>query len=411
MARQIETVIIGGGQAGLAISYYLSQHKREHIILEQTQQAASAWRLRWDSFTLVTPNWMLKMPGAEYSGNHPNDFLTKAQTIQYFETYIQQFRLPIQYGIQVTGIEPTEKGYRVFCDDATYEASNVVMATGLFQQPKIPAFSKALTPSILQIHSGEYRNPAALPHGAVLVVGTAQSGCQIAEELYQSGRKVYLGVGSSSGRAPRHYRGKDCFDWLEIIHFLDRTPDKLPSPAARFAGNPHVSGKGGGHSLNLHQFARDGVTLLGRIQGGEGSKIHLANDLKDSLAKVDGFETRLTGMIDSAIAQNNLDVPEDHLPVLRDGYDVPVMDTLDLIAEGISTIIWAMGYNFSFKLLNLPMFDSFGYPIQSRGVTSYPGLYFMGLPWLHTQKSGLIAGVGEDAAHIVSNIVNRRHNS
>lgn len=407
MVRRIETVIVGGGQGGLAVSYFLSQHKREHLILEQAQQAANAWRKRWDSFTLVTPNWMLKMPGAEDHGHPTDGFLSKTQTIAYFENYIQTFQLPLQYDTQVINVEPTEKGYRVTTDITTYEADNVVIATGLFQKPKIPTFSTNLTPTINQLHSGNYRNPTDLPAGAVLVVGAAQSGFQIAEELYQSGRKVYLCVGGSSGRAPRRYRGKDCFEWLETIRFLDRTPDKLPSPAARFAGNPHVSGRDGGHTLNVHQFARDGVVLLGHIQGGEAGKIHLVDDLKDSLTKIDGFEAKLTDMIDNAILQNNLDVPEEQLPILRDGYDAPVIDTLDLQAEGISSIIWAMGYKFSFDMVKLPIYDSFGYPIQTRGVTAYAGLYFMGLPWLHTQKSGIIAGVSDDAAFIVSDIIQR----
>jgi putative flavoprotein involved in K+ transport len=407
MAQQVETVIIGGGQAGLATSYYLRQQGHEHIVLEKSGAAGSAWRSRWDSFTLVTPNWMLQMPGAEYTGDKPDGFLSRKKTVRYFEEYVEQFKLPVHFGVTVSTVESIEKGYCVTAEDAVYEARNVVVATGLYQHPKLPPFSANITPAVTQLHSGQYRNADSLPPGAVLVVGTAQSGCQIAEELYQSGRKVYLCVGST-GRAPRRYRGKDCFYWLDLIHFLDRTPDKLPSPAARFAGNPHTSGKGGGHNLNLHQFTRDGVVLLGRIQGADNGKISLAGDLKENLTKCDQFEARLIGMIDGAIQQNGLDAPEETLPQLRDGYDAPLIESLDLEAEGISTIIWAMGYTFNFDMVKLPLFDDFGYPVQQRGVTAYPGLYFMGLPWLHTQKSGLIAGVGKDAAYIASDIVNNR---
>lgn len=407
MVQNVETVIIGGGQAGLATSYYLRQQGCEHIVLERSESAGSAWRSRWDSFTLVTPNWMLQMPGAEYHGDNPDGFLTKAETVQYFEDYVQQFGLPVQYNVAVSSVEATPIGYRVTTENDAYETRNVVVATGLFQRPKLPAFSNSINPSVTQLHSNQYRNPAALPPGAVLVVGTAQSGCQIAEELYQSGRKVFLCVGST-GRAPRRYRGKDCFALLDMIRFLDRTPDKLPSPAARLAGNPHTSGKDGGHNLNLHQFARDGVVLLGRIQGAENGKITLAGDLKESLTKVDQFETRLIGMFDAAIAQNQLDLPEEHLPELRDGYEAPMIEALDLQAEGIRTIIWANGYSFSFDMVRLPLFDEFGYPVQQRGITAYPGLYFMGLPWLNKQKSGLIVGVGEDAAYIAADIVNRK---
>jgi putative flavoprotein involved in K+ transport len=402
MPQRIETVIVGGGQAGLSTSYYLKQLGREHIVLEQAAQAGHAWRSdRWDSFTLVTPNWMTKLPGMEYHGDQPDGFMLRDEVVAYFEQYASA--LPVEYGVTVTAVEPVERGFRVTTDQTIYEADNVVMATGLYQSPRLPAFSAELPGDILQVASGQYRNPQALPDGAVLVVGTAQSGCQIAEELYQSGRQVYLAV-SSTGRAPRRYRGKDVFAWLEMIRFLDRTPDKLPSPKGKFAPNPYVSGKDGGHSLNLHQFARDGVRLLGRVQGASDGKIRLAPDLHESLTKADQFEAMLTRMIDDCITPNGLDSPAEQLPQLKDGYDVPLVEELDLKAAGISAIIWATGYRFDFSLVKLPIFDEDGYPIQKRGVTDHRGLYFMGLPWLYKQKSGLMIGVGEDAAYIASAI-------
>jgi putative flavoprotein involved in K+ transport len=282
----------------------------------------------------------------------------------------------------------------------------VVIATGLFQRPKIPTFSADLSSQITQIHSGQYRNPQSLPPGAVLVAGSAPSGCQIAQELYQSGRRVYLCTGSA-GRAPRRYRGKDIYEWLYLSGFLDRTTDKLPSPKAKFDANPHVSGRDGGQTLNLHQFARDGVVLLGRLQGGREGKIWLAPDLKDSLAKADQVEADIVKLVDGYIAQNGLDAPQENLPVLRDGYEAQEISELDLRSAGITTIIWAMGYRFDFNLVKLPIFDDDGYPIQKRGVTGHPGLYFVGLPWLYKQKSGLLVGVGEDADFIASTIANR----
>ena len=278
-----------------------------------------------------------------------------------------------------------------------------MIATGLYQHPKKPSFSKELSPRILQLHSGEYRNPQSLPDGAVLVVGSAQSGCQIAEELYLSGRKVYLCVGSA-GRVPRRYRGKDIYEWMLLIGLLDRTVDKLPSPAARFAGNPHVSGKDGGRILNLHQFFRDGVTLLGHILNGRDNTIQLSNDLKENLAKADKFETDLVKQIDEYIEKNGLKIPPEKLPELRDGYNAEEITELDLNAAGITTIIWAMGYDFDFSLIKMPITDGFGYPIQKRGVTDYPGLYFVGLPWLYKYKSGHLLGIGEDADYIASMI-------
>lgn len=406
MNQKIETVIIGGGQAGLATSYYLTQNGREHIVLEKAAQAGNAWRNeRWDSFTLVTPNWSFRLPGAVYQGNQPDEFMPRDEIVACFEQYIEHFQLPIHYGAQVSSVEPNAagQGYLVTTETAVYETQNVVMATGLFQRPRIPSFSADLSAGTSQLHSSQYRNPRALPDGAVLVVGSAQSGCQIAEELYQSGRKVYLSVGST-GRGPRRYRGKDIYEWLELTGFLNRPVSMLPSPKARFAGNPHVSGRDGGHSLNLHQFVRDGVTLLGRLQGANQDTVQLAPDLKESLAKSDGFEAQITRMIDGFITQTGMDVPPETLPALSDGYAVAQITELNLAAAGISTIIWATGYSFDFSLVKLPVFDDDGYPIQDQGVTNVPGLFFVGLPWLSGQKSGLLLGVGEQASLIASAI-------
>jgi putative flavoprotein involved in K+ transport len=407
MTEYVETVIVGGGQAGLAVSYHLTQQGREHTILEQASQAAEAWRNhRWDSFTFITPNWMIRMPGAEYQGPDPDGFMPRDEIVAYFEEYIERFKLPIRYGVRVTSVEPREAGYLVHTDEATLEAANVVMATGLYQQPRIPPFSANLPAEVKQLHSSEYRNPAALPPGAVLVVGSAQSGAQIAEELYESGRQVYLCV-SRAGRIPRRYRGKDTTRWFDEAGSFDMTVDKLPSPKAKFRASAHASGTRGGHSINLHQFARDGVVLLGRMQGTHGGKIMLAADLKENLAKADGFEANVLKAIDDHIEKKGLDVSKETLPELRDGYDAEVMLELDLRSAGITSVVWATGYKFDFSLVRLPIFDEDGYPIQKRGITDYPGLYFVGLPWLHTSKSSLVFGVGDDAAVIASDIATR----
>ncbi|MDO8531018.1 MAG: FAD-dependent oxidoreductase [Dehalococcoidia bacterium] len=410
MGQSIETIIIGGGQAGLSTSYHLAQRGCEHIVLEQAAQAGNAWRNgRWDSFTLLTPNWSFRLPGAEYHGNAPDGFMARDDIVACFEQYVERFHLPVRYGVRVTSVvrKADGKGYLVRTEETAWEAQHVVMATGLFQQPKIPSCRTDLSARITQLDSGKYRNPQALPPGAVLVVGSAQSGCQIAEELYQNGRRVYLCVGGA-GRVPRRYRGKDVYEWLHLSGFLDRTADKLPSPKAKFTGNPHVSGRDGGRALNLHQFARDGVVLLGRLQGARDNTIWLADDLKDSLAKADKFEAEVVKLTDNFIAQNGLNAPPENLPQLRDGYDADAITKLDLHSVGITTIIWAMGYVFDFSLVKLPIFDSDGYPVQKRGVTDYPGLFFIGLPWLYKQKSGLLIGVGEDADFIASAIAARK---
>jgi putative flavoprotein involved in K+ transport len=407
MKKAIETVIIGGGQAGLAISYYLKEHGHEHIVLEQAAQSADAWRNgRWDSFTLVTPNWTVQMPGAAYQGEEPHGFMTRNEVVAYLEDYINRFELPVKFQARVHEVtaQPNGGGYLVITEDEVLEASNVVVATGLFQQPKLPSFSSSLSSHIDQLHSSQYRNPDELSPGAVLVVGSGQSGAQIAEELYKSGRSVYLSVGSA-GRGPRRYRGKDITEWFGMMSELDeKTVDDLPSSRAKFAGSPHVSGTNGGHSLNLHQFARDGVNLLGRIQGASGDKISLEADLRENLANTDKFELELTKMIDGYIETAGLDAPEQNLEQLQDGFEVEVVRELDLNETGITSIIWATGYAFDFHFVKLPIFDEDGYPIQKRGVTEYHGMYFLGLPWLYTQGSGLLSGVGDDAAYLASDI-------
>jgi putative flavoprotein involved in K+ transport len=407
--EKVETVIVGGGQAGLAVSYHLSQEGRAHTILEKASQPAEAWRNhRWDSFTLVTPNWTIRMPGAEYQGDDPDGFMPREEVVAYLEDYIERFSLPIQYDARVRSVERNGAGYLVHTGEATVEAANVVIATGLFQEPNIPSFRANLSRQVQQLHSSQYRNPAALPDGAVLVVGSAQSGGQIAEELYQSGRQVYLCV-SSAGWGPRRYRGQDIVRWMDRAGFNAVTVDQLPFPKMKFAASALVSGKDGGHTLNAHQFARDGVVLLGRMQAARGGKITLAPDLKESLAKSDKFKADLLKRIDDYIEKKGLDVPRETLPQLQDGYDAEVLTELDVQAAGVTSVIWATGYKFDFGLVRLPILDGDGYPIQKRGITDYPGLYWVGLPWLHTAKSGLLFGVGDDAATIVADISGREH--
>lgn len=408
MHTTIDTIIIGAGQAGLATSYHLSRQGRTHLVLERAAQAAPSWRHgRWDSFTLVTPNWSFRLPGAAYDGAQPQGFMGRDEVVARLDRYIADHALPVRYNIDVTAVRRTAAGtYLVETGEGTFEADNVVVATGLFQRPARHPASQRFPERILQLHSSDYRRPAALPEGAVLVVGSSQSGAQIADELRAHGRQVYLCVGSS-GRAPRSYRGKDSSEWQELLGLAERTVDMLPSPAAKFAANPHVVGRIGGGNLNLHQFARDGIVLLGRLVDADAGRIRLAADLHENLTKADAFEAQFTGLVDKYIAANDLDFPPEQLPQLTDGFSVTQREELDLLDAGITSVIWAAGYSFDFGLVKLPVLDSDGYPLQKRGVTAYPGLYFVGLPWLHNQKSGLLSGIGDDAAHIAAHLAAR----
>jgi putative flavoprotein involved in K+ transport len=401
----IETVIVGGGQAGLAISYHLKQGGREHIVLEQAAQAGSVWRTeRWDSFTLVTPNWAFRMPGAKHNGTDRDGFMPRDQVVAYFDQYVKRFQPPIQYNTRVLAVEPLDsKGYRVQTPERIFEADNVVIATGFFQQPKLPPSAAGLASGITQLHSSAYRNPASLPAGAVLVVGSAQSGCQIAQELYQHGRQVFLCTGSA-GRVPRRYRGQDVIAWLDQTGFFDLTPEQLPPGMSKFEGIPHISGVGGGYTLNLHQFARDGVRLLGHLRGVANHTVGLAPDLHENLAKIDQFEQEVLTMIDGYILEHGLDAPPEDMPQLRDGYAQPLIEELDLEAAGITSVIWAIGYTFDYRLVKLPVLDDDGFPIQTSGVSRYPGLYFVGMPWMPTERSGFLLGVSEAAQHIAAKI-------
>jgi putative flavoprotein involved in K+ transport len=403
MEQYIETIIVGGGQHGLSTSYCLKNHSREHVIFEKAPWAADAWRNRWDSFTLVTPNWMIQLPGAEYQGEHPDAFMDREQVVAYFEAYIERYNLPVSYGVEVFSVEPSQDGFLIKTSQGDFRSANIVIAVGFYQQPRFPNFSKNCTPHIHQIHSDHYRNAGLLPEGPVLVVGSAQSGSQIAEELNENGRKVYLSV-STTGRFPRRYRCVDAAMWMEKMGYFDRTVDQLPSTQARFAASAHGTGKNGGHTINLHQFARDGITLLGRLQNIEGDHAHLAPDLHENLAKADHFELEFVQEIDQYIQQNGLDLPEEILPDLSDGFDQDQILDLDLKAAGIRNIVWATGYTCNFSWVKLPVFDHDGLPKHERGVTPISGLYFIGMPFLHSGKSGLLYGAAEDAAFIADNI-------
>ncbi len=414
MTEHIETVIIGGGQAGLALSYYLNQQRRQHVVLERGRVGESWRSQRWDAFTLITPNWTIQLPGLEYQGDDPDGFLPREAFVKYLERYAQSFNAPLREGVQVTVVQQLSggDGYLVEAEEETFKADNVVLATGAYPKPKLPKGSDQLAADIYQLHSSQYHNSESLPSGAVLVVGTGQSGFQIAEELHKSGRQVYLST-SSCGKTPLRYRGKDVVWWLTKMGFFDRTVDQLPSPMVKFACSPHASNKYGVQDITLRQFAGLGITLLGHLQTAEGQRVILAPDLEDNLSRSEAFTVQIMRMIDGYIMKSGLQVPvHDETSEVTQSAAVKSIRTkniltLDLPSADIRTVIWATGYKLDFSWVQIPVFDQTGYPIHQRGVTAYPGLYFLGLQWLYKTKSALLSGIGEDAAFIASAIAAR----
>ncbi|MCA9862703.1 MAG: NAD(P)-binding domain-containing protein, partial [Thermomicrobiales bacterium] len=403
-----DVIVVGAGQAGLATSYHLQQARLEHLVLERGATVAPVWRTeRWDSFTAVTPNWSLKLPGMPPAGLDPDGFLPRRELSSLFSRYAMHHALPVRLHTPVASVVPTPGGaYRVTTPEQVFLSRSVVIATGYEQRPRIPAVSTRLPADVAQLHSSHYRNPRNLPAGAVLVVGSGQSGAQIAEELYQHGRRTFLAT-SGAGRVPRRYRGRDIVEWLVLTGFFGITPESLPVPKVQFVA-PHVSGRDGGRSLNLHQFARDGVTLLGRVQDADGAVLMIAPDLHDNLAGSDQFEVQTLRMIDAYVQSTGTDAPAEAVAQLRDGFAQAAVTRLDLRAEGITSVIWATGFHHDYQIVHAPVFAPDGFPVQERGVTAHPGLVFVGMPWMPSLQTGNLIGVAEAAAH-VANVIAARH--
>jgi putative flavoprotein involved in K+ transport len=406
--ERVDVVVIGGGQAGLATSYHLTQRGVNHIVLEQ-DRVAESWRSqRWDSFCLVTPNWTIQLPGFGYRGDQPNGFMGRDELVHYFDGYVRSFDPPLRTGVRVTSVKRGENdGFHVAAGDSMLEARAVVVATGSYRRPKVPVVASRLISDILQLHSSAYKNPGQLPPGAVLVVGTGQSGVQIAEELHESGRSVFVSV-SSCPRLPRRYRGRDIVWWAETVGLFERTVDSLESPAEKSACHPQGSGRRGGHDIDLRQLSREGMTLLGRVQTTDGHRLILAADLKENLRKADEFAEKTLKQLGEAVAKLGMPLPDDENPrgvgAAVPHEDDPILE-LDVRKSAITSVIWATGHEPDFGFVHVPVFDQLGQPLQRRGVTATAGLYFVGLEWLHKPKSGLLLGVGEDAEHITSLIV------
>lgn len=408
MTQHYPVIIVGGGQAGLSMSYCLKERSIEHLIFEK-HKIGHEWRSRrWDSFCLVTPNWQCQLPGFPYDGHDPNGFMQKDEIVAYIERYSAAFDPPIREGVTVNQVQKTEAGlFSVATSIGDYTADQVVIAVGGYHQPKIPRLAERLPAEMVQFHSSEYKNPESLPEGSVLLVGTGQSGCQIAEDLYLAGRTVHLCVGSAP-RSPRRYRGKDVVDWLDQMGYYDLSIEDHPQKEkARRNTNHYLTGRDGGREIDLRQFALGGMQLYGHLQSIQAGQLYFQPDLAQNLDHADNVAASIKQSIDAFITKNQIDAPTEpaYQPVWQ-----PETErlSLDYHAANITSIIWSTGYQADFSWVKVPAFHGNGDPGHVRGVTDVRGLYFLGLPWLHTWGSGRFSGVARDATYLADYIAARR---
>jgi putative flavoprotein involved in K+ transport len=406
--ERIETLIVGGGQAGLALSYHLRGLGREHLILERAR-VAERWRTeRWDSLTFQFPSWSIRLPGLDYRGSDPEGFAPRDEVIRFLDEYRASIAAPVREGVTVRAVtaKAGSARYLVETDAGAYETANVVAATGPYQAPALPPAATALPSGIVQVHSSRYRNPAMLPPGAVLVVGSGASGCQILEDLLETGRTVFLSVGRHR-RVPRRYRGRDVFWWLDRMGALDQTLEQRPD--ARSTPNPLVTGAHGGHDIDLRDYARRGVTLLGHLREVGNGRLFLDDDVTSQIARGDEGMAAFARTADEWALREGLGPPRgdervDRIPPTR----LPAApESLDLRAAGITTVVWATGFRPDFGWIRLPVLDAAGDAIHRHGITTCAGFYFLGLPWLSKLKSSVLCGVGEDAERLATAITAR----
>ncbi|MDT0305926.1 MSMEG_0569 family flavin-dependent oxidoreductase [Streptomyces sp. DSM 44917] len=401
-----EVAVVGGGQAGLSMSHRLAERGVRHLVIE-AERVGHEWReRRWDSFCLVTPNWQCRLPGFPYRGPDPDGFMVRDDIVRYLEDYAAATAPPLLEGVRVTRLRRTGSGtFRLTTTAGEMTADQVVVATGPYHAPNVPRLAERLPSRVLQLHSSRYRNPGQLPDGDVLVVGTGQSGCQIAEDLHLAGRRVHLAVGSAP-RVARFYRGRDCVAWLnEMGHYAKGIDEFAGAEAVRLRVNHYVTGRDGGRDIDLRAFARQGMRLYGRLAGAVGASLTFAGDLAANLDHADAVAESIKDAIDAHIEAHGITAPDEarYVPVWRPGPGT-ASRALDLDAAGVTSVIWCTGFTRDHRWIEIPVFDGRGYPMHRRGATSCPGLYFLGLPWQHSWGSGRFEAVGRDAEFLAAHI-------
>jgi putative flavoprotein involved in K+ transport len=397
----VGVAVIGGGQAGLSASYHLKQNGIDHVIFEKNT-IAHAWKTqRWDAFCLVTPNWQCQLPGFPYQGDDPKGFMLRDQIVAYVEDYAKHINAPVFEGVAVSALKRgADGGFLLQTGAGEVTADAVVLAVSGYHVPNTPRMAERLDGTLPQLHSSAYRHPGQLPEGGVLVVGSGQSGCQIAEDLHLAGRKVHLAVGSAP-RCPRVYRGREAVEWLDELGQYDLPVDQHSlKEKVRKNANHYLTGRDGGRDIDLRKFATEGMALHGRLRDIQNGKLMFAPDLAANLDNADRVYNGICGLIDGYIARSDIAAPaqEHYKPVWQP--DAPVSE-LDPVAAGITSVIWTTGFRSDWSWIELPMFDGNGYPTHTRGVTSVDGAYVIGMPWLYTWGSGRFVGIGRDAEFVV----------
>lgn len=413
MNEKIDTVIIGAGHAGLTMSYCLSQRGLDHVIVERGRVGERWISERWDSFHFQFPNSTIELPGHKYQTDDPDGFVPGREIVRFIQEYADFIKAPVRCGANVTALENSANAlpYLLRTSAGSIEARNVVIATGSREKGLIPRLSSAVSKDIYQIHSSAYRNAGELPAGAVLVVGSGASGFQIAEDLHQCGRQVYLCVGRHRPLA-RRYRGRDYALWAMEMGMFER---RRAESSATSAPGPLLTGVNGGYDADVRGLASKGIVLLGRLKAVTGASLALAPDLEENLANGEEWLANYKKSVDDYIAQSKLDIPEESPPAnlspsQKGSAATPILE-LDLGAAGITSIIWATGFGNEYDWLKLPVLDERREPLHERGVTKVPGIYFLGLRWLYKQKSGFLSfgGPAEDADYLAAQIAARQN--
>jgi len=408
-AARFPVVVIGGGHAGLTMSYLLGQAGIAHVVLE-AERIAHSWRAkRWDTFCLVTPNWQCTLPGHPYDGDDEKGFMLKDQIVDYVERYARKYQLPVREGVRVTSVtaassDHAPSGFRVCTSHGDFLADQVVVATGAYHEPVIPKAAEGFPAHVVHLHSEAYKNADLLPAGGVLVVGTGQSGCQIAEDLHRAGRQVHLAVGTAP-RCARRYRGRDVTEWLDLMGYYDVPYDVHPDrDQVRDKTNHYVTGRDGGHDIDLRAFACEGMKLYGTLLDAEGGTVRFRADLEQNLDEADDVYRRINRSIDQFIFERGISAPtgDVYLPPWRP--EVQAFE-LDVEQAGIGSVVWSVGFRSDFSWVRFDVTDERGRVRHERGVTAIPGLYFLGLPWQYSWGSGRFFGVGRDADYLLQSIL------